>query len=217
MNTLPSIILVDDHEIFRTSLKAFITMEEIGHVIADVANGNELIKLLLENKIPDIVLMDIEMPVMNGIEATKRANEIAPGIKTLVLSMYGDEGHYHKMIEAGANGFLLKNSDMKEFETAIKVISTGESFFSNALLRNIIATYNKRQTKRNAFVEKLTQREIDILKYICSGLTNEEIADSIHLSVKTVKTHRANIFEKTGCKNAPNLVLFAIKNDIIQI
>jgi DNA-binding NarL/FixJ family response regulator len=205
------IIIVDDHSLFREGIKLLIENEQLGCVVAEAENGKAFLDLLDQHQ-PDLVIMDIEMPVMNGIEATKRANEIAPGIKTLVLSMYGDEGHYHKMIEAGANGFLLKNSDMKEFETAIKVISTGESFFSNALLRNIIATYNKRQPEKNALVEKLTQREIDILKYICSGLTNEEIADSIHLSVKTVKTHRANIFEKTGCKNAPNLVLFAIKN-----
>jgi len=216
---VPSIIIVDDHDIFRTSLKSFIEIEEIGIVIGIAKNGIDFLTLL-DKALPDLVLMDIEMPLMNGVEASKLAIEKYPELKILTLSMFGNENYYNSMIDAGVKGFLLKNSEMAEFEIAIKEILDGGNYFSNALLRNIIANLSKKQQQQKITeiaIAQLTERELEVLKHICNGYTNEEIAEMLHVSVKTVKTHRANLLEKTGTKNAPSMVMYCIKNNIIEI
>ncbi len=214
--SLPTILLVDDHLIFRGSLKSLITNEKIGIIIGEASNGKEFLDIL-ENKIPDLVLMDISMPVMDGLEATIRAIEKHPDLKILALSMFGDENYYYKMVKAGVKGFLLKSSDIKELEHAIKEVTSGESHFSNELLRNIITNFGKNAPRQAQEISSLTNRELEVIKFICNGLNNEEIADKLHISPKTVKGHRANLLAKTGCKNSPSMVIYAIRNKLIEI
>jgi DNA-binding NarL/FixJ family response regulator len=211
------VFLVDDHKIFREGLKHLIELEEVGTVIAEAANGQEFMQKLSE-PIPDVVLMDISMPHMNGIEATKAAREKYPDIQIVALSMHGDEEYYYKMIEAGVRGFLLKDSGIKEIERAIYTVLEGESYFSNELLRQIISGLNKKGQPESV-VEKdgLSTRELDVLKLICQGLTNEEIADKLCISAQTVKGHRSNLLSKTNCKNSASLVMYAIKNKVVDI
>jgi DNA-binding NarL/FixJ family response regulator len=160
--------------------------------------------------------MDIDMPIMNGIEATKTAIEKYPNIRILVLSMFGDENYYNQMVEAGVKGFLLKTSDIKELENAIHLVNEGKSYFSSELLQSIISNFN---TKNSNYPDtaKLTEREMDVLKLICKGLTNEKIAEQLHISPKTVKGHRANLLDKTGCNNSTSMVIYSIKHKIIEI
>jgi DNA-binding NarL/FixJ family response regulator len=214
--SLPSIILVDDHQIFRSSLKALINNEKIGLVIGEASNGKEFLDML-DNHKPDLVLMDIDMPVMDGSEATTRAIERHPDLKILALSMFGDENYYYKMVNAGVKGFLLKTSDIKELEFAIREVTSGESYFSNELLRKIITNFGKKSKQQLQTNIQITDREMDVIKLICIGLTNEEIAEKLHISPKTVKGHRANLLAKTGCKNSPSMVIYAIKNKLIEI
>ncbi len=214
--SLPSIILVDDHQIFRTSLKSLIMNEKIGTVIGEASNGKEFLDVL-EKEVPDLVLMDIDMPEMDGSEATMLAIEKHPDLKILALTMFGEENYYFKMVKAGVKGFLLKTSDIKELEIAIKDVTTGETYFSNELLRKIITNFDKKTSQQVQETNILTDRELDVIKLICDGMTNEEIAEKLHISPKTVKGHRANLLAKTGCKNAPSMVLYAIKNKIIEI
>lgn len=214
--SLPSILLVDDHQIFRSSLKSLINNEKIGSIIGEASNGIEYLKVL-EKDMPDLVLMDIDMPEMDGSEATKLSIEKHPNLKVLALSMFGDEGHYYKMVNAGVKGFLLKTSDINELQLAINEVSSGENYFSNELLRKIISDYGKNTPKKNEEVSAFTDREMDVIKLICNGLTNEEIAEKLHISPKTVKGHRANLLAKTGCKNTPSMVIYAIKNKLIEI
>jgi len=205
------IILVDDHNIFRESLKRLLESEKIGEVVAEAKNGKEFIEII-NNITPDIVLMDIAMPIMDGIEATRKAIEIKPELQVLALSMYGDEKYYQKMIESGVKGFIIKNADIKELEQAIREVASGGNWFSNELLRKVITSI----AKKNEEV-KLTVRELEILKLICIGLSNEQIAEKLYLSQETIKWHRSNILSKTGCKNTATLVLYAVRTNLVEL
>jgi DNA-binding NarL/FixJ family response regulator len=161
--------------------------------------------------------MDIDMPHMNGMEATKQALELIPDLKIIIFTMFGDEEYYYKMIDLGVKGFILKSSGINELEKAIQVVMLGESFFSNELLRKIITNFSRKNIQKTVEYKSLTDRELEILQQICHGLNNEEIAQKLFISATTVKTHRSNLLEKTGCKNTPGLILFALKNKIVEI
>lgn len=212
----PSIIIVDDHLIFRQGLKAMITGENIATISGEASNGVEFLKLLAVNK-PDLVLMDIDMPQMNGMIATQKAIEMIPDLKIIALTMFGDEEYYYRMIELGVKGFILKSAGIAELERAISDVLKGKSYFSNELLQRIIQNFSKNSTQRIESNKNLSDREIEVLSYICKGLTTDEIAEILHLSPKTIKSHRANLLEKTACKNTPTLILYALKNKIIKI
>jgi len=212
----PNIIIVDDHLIFRQGLKSIITLENIANVIGEASNGIELIQLLTHLK-PDVVLMDIDMPHMNGLEATEKAIEIMPDLKIIAFSMFSDEEYYYKMIDRGVKGFILKTSGINELENAIQNVMMGDSYFSNELLRKIITHYGRTTTTKSSNHDNLTGREIEVLQQICLGLSTDEIAEKLFISPKTVKSHKSNLLEKTVCKNTPALILFAIKNKLVEI
>ncbi|MBS2100655.1 response regulator transcription factor [Carboxylicivirga linearis] len=208
--------LVDDHLIFREGLRNLIEFEGIGTIVGESSDGKHFLENY-EGKEPDLVIMDISMPVMDGYEATKLAIHKNPELKVLALSMNGEEEYYYKMIEAGVKGFLLKKSGIKEIERAIHNVINGESYFSNELLRKII--YNIGNPINNSTSSKITlsKREIEVLREICNGLTNEEIAEKLFISALTVKGHRSNLLSKTNCKNSASLVMYAIKNKYVQL
>lgn len=207
------IILVDDHNLFRESLRRLIEAESIGEVIAEANNGKELIDYLKVIKTPpDIVLMDIAMPIMDGMDATRAALELFPSIKILVLSMFGDERYYQRMVSLGVKGFVLKNSSIKELKAAIEEVSIGGNWFSNELLKRIIISLSNKNRHIN-----LSDREIEILRLICQGLSNKEIACKLHLSVDTIKWHRTNILSKTGCRNSVSLAVYSIREKLVEI
>ncbi len=212
----PSIIIVDDHLIFQQGLKAMITAEGIATVIGEASNGNEFIEILSHSK-PDLVLMDIDMPQMNGMEATQKALDLIPDLKIIALTMFSDEDYYYKMIDLGVKGFVLKSTGINELEKAIHDVMKGETYFSNELLRRIIQNFGRNETKKTPEHNNLSEREIDVLKEICLGLTTDEIALKLNISPKTVKTHRSNLLEKTSSKNTATLILFALKNKIIEV
>lgn len=208
------LIITDDHTMFRESIGKMLSLKNIAQVIAEASNGKELLALLDAHK-PDLVLMDIAMPEMDGIETTKKAIEKQPGLKVLTLSSFGDEQYYFNMVDAGAKGFVLKNASMAELEKAIKEVANGGSWFSSELLQKVILHISSKPKKQ--IESDLSARELEILKLICENLTNEQIADKINLSYDTIKWHRANILSKTGCNNAVGLLLYALKNKIIEI
>ncbi len=215
-NKIPTIVIVDDHLIFQQGLKAMINAEGIAKVIGEAANGKEFMEILLHSK-PDLVLMDIDMPLMNGMEATEKAVELIPDIKIIALTMFGDEEYYYKMINLGVKGFILKTTGISELEKAIHDVMAGDSYFSNELLRKIIRNFNRNPLNKENITNNLTDREIEVLKQICMGDTTEEIAEKLNISPKTVKSHRSKLLEKTACKNTPSLILYALKNKIIIV
>ena len=163
----------------------------------------------------DLVLMDIDMPVLDGIRATERALALNPEEKIITLSMHGDDEFYFRMVEAGAKGFILKSADIDEVVTAIRTVCDGGTYFSQELLRNLVGSLKSTRGERPGDV--LSDREKEILLLICRGMSNQEIADKLFISKRTVDKHRANILEKTGCRNTANLVVWAIKNGIAEI
>jgi len=216
INKKPDIIIVDDHLIFRQGLKSILSSLNVANVIGEASNGVEFIELLSELT-PDLVLMDIDMPHMNGFDTTVMAIERIPDLKIIALSMFCVEEYYYKMLDRGVKGFILKTCGINELENAILNVMMGETYFSNELLRQIINNLGRSSDVKSVPSEKLTNREIEVLQQICLGLTNEEIAAKLDISPLTIKSHRSNLLDKTACRNTPALMLYAIKNKIIKI
>lgn len=208
------ILIADDHRMFRESIRNILTTEKVAEVLAEACNGEELLELL-DNFQPDIVLMDISMPQMDGIIATKKAIQKQPGLKVLALSGFDDDKYYYSMIEAGVKGFVLKNSGIAELKNAINEVYKNNSWFSSELLQKVINKLNTKPKKNKS--TELSDRELEVLHFICESLTNEQIASKMNLSFETVKWHRANILSKTSCTNTAGLVIYAIKNELIEI
>ena len=204
------LFLVDDHQLFRNGLKYILNERKDMEVTGEASNGREFLDLLDFVK-PDVVLMDIGMPVMDGIEATRRALEKFPQLKILVLSMYDESEYYNSMIELGVKGFVLKDMDNEELYEAIRKVSTGGTHFSQELLLSII----KKKTPESKII--LTRREKEILDLICKGYSNLQISDKLIISQRTVERHRANLLTKTDSRNSISLVVYAIKNRLINI
>lgn len=211
------IYLVDDHKLFREGLKLLLSTQDFVHHIYEASNGREFIESLSLVDC-DVVLMDIEMPEMNGIEATREAVRLHPDLKIIVLSMYGDEQYYYQMIDAGAKGFMLKNTGIENVITAIKKVAAGENFFSEELLFSILNNMrDSNKTETESPDSEISEREMEILYHVCKGKSNQEIADELFISKRTVDKHRANLLSKTGCRNTAALVMYAIKNKIIEV
>jgi DNA-binding NarL/FixJ family response regulator len=210
------VILVDDHKMFREGLKFALSQMEGVEVIGEASDGSQFLDVLKEKK-PDVVLMDISMPKMDGVEATQNALKIDPEIKVITLSMFSDAEYYQKMVAAGTKGFLVKETGVDELHKAIKIVNEGGTYFSQQLLQNIIVNISNPVVKgsRNKVVD-LTRREEEVLELICKGYSNKEIADSLFISQKTVEGHKSNLMDKTQTKSAINLMLFAIKNQLID-
>ncbi len=210
------IALVDDHTLFRTGLAGLLSLHEDFEVIADVGSGEEFLALLPDLDV-DVVFMDIAMPGIDGGETSRRALAIKPELHIITLSMYGDDHYYARMMECGASGFLLKDSDIEEVYAAVECAAAGDSYFSSALLGSLTRNMSKQTSTESTDEDTLSNREIEILLEVCRGLSNQEIADKLFISKRTVDKHRANILEKTGCKNTANLVVYAIKNHLVEI
>ena len=209
--------LVDDHKLFREGLKLLLSTQDFVKHIYEASNGREFIENLPLTEC-DVVLMDIEMPEMNGIEATREALHLHPELKIIVLSMYGDEQYYYQMIDAGAKGFMLKNTGIENVIKGIQKVAAGENFFSEELLFNILNNMRD-NSKTTAAVpdNELSDREMEILYHVCKGESNQEIAEALFISKRTVDKHRANLLSKTGCRNTAALVMYAIKNKMIEV
>ncbi|MBN1118759.1 MAG: response regulator transcription factor [Bacteroidales bacterium] len=214
-----NIIIADDHKMFRDGISYVLEKIKGVKVIGEASTGEDVLNLLKTMK-PDIILMDISMPVLDGIQATKKITAEYPELKVIALSMFGDQDYYYKMIQSGAKGFLLKESGKDELEQAIFSVSRGENYFSQELLRKII--FNMGQTKYIAQDEasniiKLTSRELDVLKLTCRGLSNQEISDKLFISTKTVEGHKTSLLNKTNTRNTASLIVFAIKNKLVDL
>jgi len=208
------IALADDHQLFRNGLKILLGSFNEFEVVAEASNGNELLRAL-ETSPANIVLMDISMPEMDGVEATGILSRQMPGTRVIALSMYGEEEYYYRMVDAGAKGFILKDSDITDVHDAIIAVHKGGNYFSQELLYHVINRIKNREQEVKS--SSLSKREKEILLKICEGLSNHEIADSLFISKRTVDKHRANLLAKTGSKNTASLILYAIKNRLIEI
>ncbi len=221
MNNQPhKIFLVDDHTLFRNGLRGLLNARPDCEVIGEASSGEEFLEKLPEYEQIDIVFMDIAMPGISGDETTARALEMRPDLKIITLSMFGDEDYYYRMVSVGAKGFLLKSSDIDEVTTAIETVANGGSYFSQELLDGLMNYLQPALQPAPVEIEDeevLSERELEVLIEICKGLSNQQIADKLFISKRTVDKHRANILDKTGCPNTANLVVYAIKHNLVEI
>jgi DNA-binding NarL/FixJ family response regulator len=213
------IFLVDDHKLFREGLSFVISQMEGFEVVGEAPNGEVFLKMIDDLDV-DIVLMDISMPDLDGIAATSRVLEKRPDLKVIVLTMFDEEEYYSKMIQAGVSGYILKESGKEELAKAINTVFMGETYFPQKLLDYFVSNLNnpksfKESAKRKQYV--LTPRENEILKLICQGFSNAEIAERFSLSLRTIEGHKSNLMSKTGVNNSTSLVMFAINNHLVDI
>jgi len=206
------VIIVDDYVIFRKGLRAILNEIDEIKVVGEASNGHELFDLLKHIQ-ADVILMDIRMPIMDGVEATRRVVEKWPQTKVIALTMFEEISYFNQMVEAGADGFLLKKTNKDELQKAIQMVIIGETYFSEEFVSN--ATRINKPKKIICTIE-LTEREQEVLELICKGQSNIEIAKFLGVSPRTIDGHRTHLLEKTGAKNAPQLVLFAIRNGLIK-
>lgn len=208
--------MVDDHTLFRSGLRSLLALREGFEIVADVGSGEEFLTLVDKTEI-DVAFMDISMPGIDGVETTRRALALCPTLRVITLSMYGDDHYYRLMLESGASGFVLKDSDIEEVYAAVEAVMDGDSYFSEALLGSFTRNMSRLTLLDTVSEDTLSEREVEILVEVCRGLSNQEIADKLFISKRTVDKHRANILEKTGCKNTANLVVYAIKNHLVEL
>lgn len=207
-------IIADDHEFFRKGVKISLKGHERIVVIDEAKNGIELLEKLKTAK-PDVILMDIKMPQMDGIEATKIIKKEYSNIKILALSMLDEEKYLERMIQVGINGYLLKNSSTKTLINAIEQAARGKQYFSEEFMTYFTKRFLPNNT--NESPKDLSKRELEVLNCIAKGYTNHEIADKLSISLKTVKNHRTNIITKTGSRNTASLLVYAFKNNILDL
>ena len=207
------VLLADDHRLFREGLRGLLSVQSGIEVVGVAADGAELVSLT-ESVEYDVALIDIEMPVMNGLEAAEKILSTHPEARLVALTMHNDEAYYYRMVELGVKGFLLKNSDIDEVVCAVREVCAGGSYFSQELLDSLVSNLKESQVEAEPL---LSEREMEVLPLICQGLSNQEIADKLFISKRTVDNHRANILEKSGCKNTAGMVVWAIKNGLVEL
>jgi len=202
------VIIVDDHLMVRTGLSLILKDNDKLSVIAEAVDGDDFLHLL-NNHSPDVVLMDINMPKMNGFEATKAAILRRPDLKIIALSMHDDEEYIESMMQAGAKGFLLKTVKADKLYKAIEMVMAGENFFSQDVMKVLTKKLYSKTIEGEQII--INPREKEVLILLCNGLSTQEIAEKLNISPRTVESHRAHLLEKTNSKNTISLVLYALK------
>ena len=210
------LLLVDDHALVREGLRQMLSTQPGLEVIGEAPNGSIALAMVKKQR-PDIVLMDITMPGMNGIEATRAINDMGLGVKVLGLTVHENVEYFFRMLVAGASGYILKGASSVELVSAIRSVYQGGVFVSSAVTSHMVNEYSLyKDIALKAGQEGLTARETDVLRLIAKGLTNQEAADALNISIYTVQTHRANIMRKLGLENRQQLMAYAIRKGYVD-
>jgi two-component system, NarL family, response regulator NreC len=214
--SLLRIVLADDHPFMRTGLRHVLEEHPEFRVVGEAADGREAIQIV-EKETPDIAILDIGMPNLNGIEAARQISEFVPRIAIIVLSMHSDEAYVLRALKAGARAYLLKQSAEADLIAAVKAVSQGKSYFSPAISQMLLEDYMRQIRDRDVedSYELLTPREREILQLVAEGKSNKDIANSLNLSLYTVETHRSNMMEKLNLHSVPELILYAVRKGVI--
>ncbi len=212
-----NVLIADDHKMFREGLAELLNKEQYIKVIDDVGSANEIRHTLKSNDI-DVILMDIDMGETNGIEMTAEVKNDYPNVKVLSLSMHGDKNYIVKMLEAGANGYILKNAGKDEMINAIHTVANGDTYLSNQVSAKLLEhiTNPSAAGKKKSEGTPLTDREVEVLRLIAEEYSNAEIAERLFISIRTVDTHRRNLLDKLGVKNTAGLVKYAIQRGLLE-
>jgi len=207
------IIIVEDHVIFREGIKKVLAEISGVKVMAEAENGEQFLKLL-EKLTPDIVIMDLKMPVMGGMEATEKALKLYPNLKIIVLTLFGDEEYLYSMVLKGISGYLLKTTSLNNLERAIHMVSNGEQYYSSEL--NGLLAKRLRQFSANE-IPVFSANETELLALLSKGMSTEEMAEKMCLSKRTIEGYRTKLLQKTGLSNTINLVIYAIRNKLVTL
>lgn len=207
------LLIADDHHVVRKGLVFFLQTQPDLEVVGEASNGEEAIKLATSLE-PHIVLMDLSMPVLDGIEATKELKKQAPHIQVMILTSFSDQDHVIPALEAGASGYQLKESDPDELVAAIRKLMNGENQLHPKVTTHLLTRLTKSSEKKVNFIDHLTKREKDVLKEIAKGKSNKEIGAALHITEKTVKTHVSNILSKLGVQDRTQAALYAVQHGI---
>jgi DNA-binding NarL/FixJ family response regulator len=212
------ILLADDHTIIRSGLKLLLEQQPDFKVVAEASDGREAVQLVSKLR-PDVVILDIGMPNLNGIEATRQIVSEDPKAQVVILSMHSDEGYVLRALKAGARAYILKNSAEADLIRAVRFVAEGKSFFSPAISKMLLEDYVRQVREKSVedTYELLTPREREILQLLAEGKANKEVAGVLNLSLHTVETHRSNILRKLNLHGTPELILYAVRKGIIGI
>ena len=210
------LLIADDHQLFREGLINLLSDSPEIEIVANAENGKDAYeKTVIYN--PDVVIMDIAMPILTGIEATVQIKKQLPNTKIIALSMHSDKHYIKSMLEAGANGYLFKNCTYHQLITAIKTVFDGKKYLSDEITEKLIDDYLDKETSNNNHNKKLTNRELEVLKLFCEGKSTREISEQIFVSIKTVGTHKQHILEKLNLKTTVDMIKYALKKGIISL
>jgi DNA-binding NarL/FixJ family response regulator len=211
------ILLADDHKIIRDGLKTLIEKEAGMEVIAEAENGRKTVRLA-QKLHPNVVIMDVTMPDMNGIDATRKIMEETPGVRVIGLSMHSDRRYVLGMLEAGASGYLLKDCAFEELATAIRNVAEGNTYLSPRIAEVVVQGYlDKTPGSSHGSGAVLTPREREVLQLLAEGMAAKEIASHLNVSVKTVETHRRNMMEKLNMRGIAELTKYAVREGLVSI
>jgi len=206
-----SIFLIEDHHIMRRGLASLLTVEEGAQIVGEVASGEEALEKLAQMEAPDLFIMDISLPGMNGIQTTRKILKEFPDTKILILSMYNNPTFVHQALEAGAFGYILKESMVDELRNAIESVSRGKKYLSE----KILSAVDLHQTEGFLPYESLTPREVEVFEQLASGLSVKDIGDELVVSIYTVYTHISNIKRKLGIEKSTDMIRYAIENPLV--
>jgi two-component system response regulator NreC len=209
------ILIVDDHGVLRAGLRALLNAEPDLHVVGEAADGQTGLRLATELN-PDLVLMDITMPGMSGIQVTRQLKETLPSTRVLILTLHEDESLLREAIRAGASGYILKQAVEAELISAIRAVGRGELYIHPAMTRALLKDVSPLLVPEENPTEPLSPRELEVLRLVAQGHTNRQVAEMLHLSVRTVESHRANLMDKLGLSSPAQLVRYAIEHGFLE-
>ena len=210
------ILICDDHTLFVEGIKAMLRNESSLEIVGEARDGRQAVELVKELK-PDLLLMDVSMPDMNGFDATQRVHELDPNIKVLILTMHDEEELVARCLEAGAAGYIIKDAPASQLLYAIEMVTKGERYLSPVVLKQVVAGYVKNSNVPQTSYDRLSPREREVLKLLAEGLSVKEIATRLNLSVKTVDVHKTNLMKKIDVHDRTELIKYAIRQKLIAV
>lgn len=210
-----NIMIADDHQLIIDGIRSTLSNIEDFNIVGEAHNGYQVLEQLKAGLQTDIILMDINMPKLDGLDSTKQISRQYPGIYIIALSQYDEKRFVKRMIKNGASGYLLKDAPLEEIEKAIRIVAGGEKYFSDKLSVRLIEQEIKYENTSSLF-PKLTSRELEVLNLICQGLSSQEISEKLFISFHTVESHRANLMHKAGVSKTAGLVRWAVENNFVE-